>query len=322
MSTRHAPAPFGQLYARSHVDKRCAPHIVDVATRQPLQRPINAHPLHVTPRSRTRSQTALATVIAAATVACGSNPTDTPPSAQSQYYRRDATDLAPSYQIAAGFHAGDLVLRPDHTYSVAYAPISAAAVDGFIGAGTWQQSGATVTLQATGDAGGRPGVSAGDTLRFTNLDGTLGVRFVRAVLTGTALPSGTWVLRSINGRAAADTAGIVASDEPLNGGRVVSRVRYDTLVFSDGVFARDAWAGTTTYTPATGASQVASYVTQTPAVYDATGSRVTIQYLVTDNQTALRSTAYRDTLAVAGDTLVRRLPCIGGTTEQRFVRVR
>lgn len=273
-----------------------------------------------------RCKRSLSVAAALTSSACsGASPTDTPPSVPARYYRVDPSRWLPqSFAVESGFHAGDLVLRSDHTYRRAFAPFGPFATQGATDDGRWQQSGSVLTLQAADSTKVDSAVIAGDSIHmnFSRPPDYAEGRFFRADLTGASLPPGAWVLRSINGRVAADTSGIIAGDAPSNGGRLVTRVRYDTLVFSDGVFARNTWAGTATLTPASGPPQVTLQQYTTDGLYNAAPDLVTIQYLATLNKTSARYTAYRDTLSVRGDTLIRSLALTTGTFEQRYVRLR
>lgn len=286
--------------------------------------------------------------------ACSSSGvTETSPSAPpliAGYYRADTTGARAAVDNAGpDLHAGDLVLRGDGTYALGVLVVPGGGGNSF-SSGTWTQAGTRVTFTPTAGAPVRPwtlgnsesALVGGDSiqfarpyLRYSPIPGVANVdtvafvpgsgRFRTATPTGSAVAAGQYALRVVNGHVA-DTAGFVVGYYQPAPGRVDSTIRIaaDTLTFTDGVFVRNAWSGNTQFAIAE------SRMTGDNALfgaYDATASTVVLRWYATP--AALTSVGYKaqfDSLAVHGDTLIRRSrdgqhPEYG-LIDQRYVRVR
>lgn len=248
------------------------------------------------------------------TAAC-SGATDVGATRQAVYYRQDDYGAQAPYRRQDGFHAGDLLLRPDDTY--VFTRINSVRVEG-----RWAASGTALTLTPASSYGASSlrGTITADSIL---LDFGTPLRLLRGELTGSALAAGVYVLRSINGQRP-DTGGFVTSDVTYPGFlRAITRTRYDTLFFTDGVLLQQARG--TSYTSVYPASPS---ITTTDGFRAAGAYNATAAAAVLFPQTVGVGPAVGpsvalsvfDTLAVRGDTLVRAGS--GAFANQRYVRVR
>lgn len=218
--------------------------------------------------------------------------------------------------IGLGIHVtrGDLVLRPNGTFIHGLGGTLAA---GFVVEGRYRLSDRELVLEMTGAAPGDSPVAhlSGDSIVIVEsglIAQPLTFTYRRAQPAPNVLPADRLRLRSINGRS---DEPLVAFDTTIGNRRDVMYVHFDSIAFGDGVFFRRHRS-----------QSAISYVDGDPAIveseewtrwgaYDSAPGWVVLAYY-----SAPFSTSPRDSLSIAGDTLVRRTPLITGVLEERYTR--
>ena len=217
----------------------------------------------------------------------------------------------PSFGFPWQIRRGDLLLRPNGTFMQVVGSNSAL---GPTGEGTYRRSGTEVTFHwrgASPDAEPLVATARGDSIAVTYGAGmhseSLHFVFRRVPLPASVIPDTRYRLSSVNGR----TGDLVVHDTTVDSNRYVSVVVFDTLEFFDGVFVRRHRAEADT-----------SYYDGLPALFET--REWTAWGAIESGPGWVRgyyhNSAVADSLAIRGDTLVRRTPLITGVREDRYPR--
>lgn len=221
----------------------------------------------------------------------------------------------PSLGLTVIIRRGDLLLRPNGTfrYGLPGNLVFDQVVDG-----TYQQSGRELVLRgAAVPSDELIGHVSGDsiTVAYPDLAGnSLALVFRRVQLEPSGVPSDDYRLRSINGRS---DEPLVAYDSTIGDHRLVTYVVFDSLFFSDGVFFRrhrsESAVGYTN-----GEVTLASEAEWTTwGTYESRPAAVVLLHYGASPGSGVPA---RDSLSIAGDTLVRRSLFLNGTREERYRR--
>jgi hypothetical protein len=220
---------------------------------------------------------------------------------------------SPSQGTPVQVWRGDLVLRPNGTYLLGFGGNRAL---GFVAEGTYRVSGRELFLRLNGapGTGDDAGQISGDSISLAGQDFSgqpFTLIYRRARLGPSAVASARYRLSSINGRAAEP---LVVYDTTIGDTRFVATVLFDTVTFSDGVFFRRHRS-----------ESAIAYIGGQPSVASAEEWTTWGAYESGPGWVALLhysppslSIPGRDSLSVAGDTLVRRTPLITGPLEERY----
>ncbi|HJU68895.1 MAG TPA: hypothetical protein VJ650_11715 [Gemmatimonadaceae bacterium] len=260
-------------------------------------------------------------VVLVATIATACGDGITLPGAAAGYYRLVSVNgqplpylSPPSLGLVYHVTRGDLVLRRNRTFRHG---LGGNIRFGHVVDGTYSLSDGELVLSEGPLGGSITGQVAGDSLTLTYFgpaDNDMRFTYRRTQLTPTTLPSNRYRLLSINGRTGDP---IVAYDTTIGDHRSVIYVDYDSLELSDGIFFRrhrsEAAIG---YTNGQATTFSYSQWTMWGAYESAPGWVRLFHY------SPPPSIPVRDSLAIAGDTLVRRTPLITGIQEDRYVRPR
>lgn len=211
---------------------------------------------------------------------------------------------------------GDLVLRANGTFAQG---IGGNVGFGFLAEGTYQASNREVTLRLSGAPAGSnvTGPVSGDSISLSWLDyygQPITLTYRRASLPPSSVQSTRYRLRSINGRTAEP---LVSYDTTIGGTRYVGSVAFDSLTFSDGVFFRQHRSESAVAYPPSGLPLASAEEWTTWGAYESRAGAVVLLYYGPPTL----SIPARDSLSIAGDTLVRRTPLVTGVEEERYVPV-
>jgi hypothetical protein len=222
--------------------------------------------------------------------------------------------LPPSIGQARPITRGDLVLRPNGTFSHG---LGGDIAFGLVTGGTYRVSGRELVLEGTEPIDDVVARVSGDSIIFqypSLITQPLTLTYRRAQLGQGGIPGDRYRLRSINGRS---DEPLVEYDTTIGDQRSVGLVHFDSLVFSDGVFfRRHRSESATSYTNGDVATISAAEWTAWGA-YETRAGSVVLEYY---SAPPFSSLVARDSLSVAGDTLVRRTPLITGMKEERYTR--
>jgi hypothetical protein len=204
-------------------------------------------------------------------------------------------------------YGGDLLLRRDGTFTL--------MLDGLLVRldGTYEIAGADLTLTASSAEAGAPPIVAaigGDSVQFAATVPAVDLVFRRSPIPSTPVRDAAYVLTAVNGRGAP----FVTSDTVLNGTRYVSRVQFDSITFSDGVFFTEHRAESTVgYLPS--GDSVSSETDGRPfGTYTGGGGRLVLRRYFT----AGLGQPSTDSLAIANGTLTRVIRLRGRTIEEQY----
>lgn len=211
---------------------------------------------------------------------------------------------------------GDLVLRANGTFAHGLAGnVSLGVVE----EGTYQLSDREVSLRWDGSPIGSElrGQVSGDSISLGWRDvygQPMTWTYRRTSPPPSSLSSGRYRLRSINGRT---DEPLISYDTTIAGWRYVGNVLFDSLHFTDGVFFREHRSQSGIAYPPSGLPIANALEWTTGGAYESRTGRVVLMYY--GPPPALPS---RDSLSIAGDTLVRRTSLVTGVQVERFVPVR
>jgi hypothetical protein len=216
----------------------------------------------------------------------------------------------PSAGMPVQITRGDLVLRSNGTFSLG---IGGNVAFGFVVSGTYRRSGGDLVLEGPEPVGDFVVPVSGDSITFTSSDFSgqpLTLTYRRTQLGSSTVPGDRYRLRSIDGRTAEP---LVEYDTTFGEHRSVGHVLFDSLTFSDGVFFRRHRSESATgYTNGQVTTVSASEWTTWGAYESGPGWVVLLHY------SPPPSVLGRDSLSIAGDTLVRRTALITGIQEDRY----
>ena len=219
--------------------------------------------------------------------------------------------LAPLY-----ISRGDLVLRANGTFAHGLAGnVSLGVVE----EGTYRLEDREVSLRWDGSPSGtevRGQVSRDSiSLAWPDVYGQpMTWTYRRTSPPPSSLSSGRYRLRSINGRT---DEPLISYDTTIAGWRYVGSVLFDSLEFTDGVFFRQHRSQSAIAYPPSGLPIANAQEWTTGGAYEARPGGVVLIYYGPPP-----SVPTRDSLSIAGDTLVRRLSLVTGVQMERFVPVR
>jgi len=211
---------------------------------------------------------------------------------------------------------GDLVLRRNGTYTL--------MLDGLyeLFDGTYTISGAKLTLSI-----GSPPLDAivavmgGDSVRFSFFANTFPPSFDfvfrRSPIPNVPIRDATYILTAVNGRGARG-ASFIVQDTVINGSRYVSRVAFDSIMFSDGVvFKESRLESETVYRP-TGDSATSGSGGLSFGSYSGSNgwARLRRYYVAVVSQTRT------DSFAVGDGTLTRVRRVRDQTVQEQYSRLR
>ena len=208
----------------------------------------------------------------------------------------------PSLGLAQGIGRGDLVLRADGSFMQVGGPVT--------GEGTYRAASRELLFRLRGPNGVSSEIAgrlAGDSLSvdYPNVNPEpLHLVFRRAQPNQSLLPTDRYRLTSVNGGISAP---FVLYDTTIAGTRFAKRVRFDSLTFLNGVFFR-AHRSDETRVHLLGADSL--IIENEGTIWGAFESSPAWIHLYFG---ALASP--RDSLAIRGDTLVRRTPFVIGLTQ-------
>ena len=211
---------------------------------------------------------------------------------------------------------GDLVLRANGTFAQG---VAGNVSLGVVEEGTYQLSDREVSLRWDGSPIGSEvrGQVSGDSISLAWPDfygQPMTWTYRRTSPPPSSLSSGRYRLRSINGRT---DEPLISYDTTIAGTRYVGSVLFDSLEFTDGVFFRQHRSQSAIAYPPSGLPIANAQEWTTGGAYESrTGSVVLMYYGPPPSLLA------RDSLSIAGDTLVRRTALVTGVQEQRYVPVR
>ena len=260
--------------------------------------------------------------VVAVTPACGDGVS--PVRGAPGYYRLVAVNgqplpyvSPPSMGTPVTVSRGDLVLRSNGTFTQG---IGGNVALGFVVEGTYQASDREVTLRLSGAPAGSnvTGPMSGDSISLSWPDyygQPITLTYRRASLPPSSVQSTRYRLRSINGRT---DEPLVSYDTTIGGTRYVGSVAFDSLTFSDGVFFRQHRSESAIGYPPSGLPFVSAEEWTTWGAYESRAGGVVLLYYGPPTL----SIPARDSLSIAGDTLVRRTALVTGTREERYVPVR
>lgn len=254
----------------------------------------------------------------AITVACGDGVS--PIHSAAGYYRLMSVNgqplpyFPPSVGLTVIIRRGDLLLRPNGTfrYGLPGNLVFDQVVDG-----TYRQSGRELVLRGPVPNDELVAQVSGEsiTLAYPDFAGNpLTLVFRRVQLEPSGVPSDDYRLRSINGRS---DEPLVAYDSTIGDHRLVTYVVFDSLSFSDGVFFRRHRSESAVgYTNGEVTSASAAEWT-TWGTYESRPAAVVLLHYGAPPGSGVPA---RDSLLIAGDTLVRRSLFLSGTREERYRR--
>ena len=270
--------------------------------------------------SFTRRPLGLAVVFVAAVAAACGDGVSFPRTAPGYYRLVSVNGQAPPYLSPPSMGPfvritrGDLVLRPNGTFSHG---IGGTVGFGFVVEGTYRLSTRELVLEGTEPIDDVVARVSGDSIIFTSPDFVgqpMTFTYRRTQAGSSTVPSDRYRLRSINGRT---DEPLVEYDPTIGGQRSVGQVLFDSLVFSDGVFFRRHRSESAIgYIDGEVATVSASEWT-TWGAYESGPGWVVLEYY---SPPPFSSIAPRDSLSIAGDTLVRRTSLITGIKEERYTR--
>ena len=222
----------------------------------------------------------------------------------------------PSTGTPLAISRGDLVLRSNGSFANG---LGANLGLGSVAEGTYQLSDREISLRASGVPAGSEvhGLMSGDSIFFLwpDLYGqTATFTYRRASLPANPVSSPHYRLRSIDGRTAEP---LIAYDTTIAGTHYVGNVLFDSLAFSDGVFFRQHRSQSAVTYPPNGLPLAGGEEWITWGAYEPRpGGVVLVHY-----SPPMISSPARDSLAIAGDTLIRRTTLVTGVREERYVAV-
>ena len=209
---------------------------------------------------------------------------------------------------------GDLVLRPNGTFGHG---IGGSVGFGFVVEGTYRLSARELVLEGTEPIDDVVARVSGDSIIFTSPDFAgqpMTFTYRRAQVGQHTMPSDRYRLSSINGRTEEP---LVEYDTTIGNQRSVGQVLFDSLMLSDGVFFRRHRSESAIGYVDGDVSTVSSSEWTTWGAYESGPGWVVLQYY---SPPPFSSIAPRDSLSIAGDTLVRRTALITGIKEDRYTR--
>jgi hypothetical protein len=209
---------------------------------------------------------------------------------------------------------GDLVLRPNRTFAH-----GGSGLGGFV-EGSYAMTGDGFVFQMDGVFPGNGTVArvSGDSITFTyteSTDRTFILTYRRAPLPA-PLPNTGYRLTSINGRT---DSPLIAYDTVMEPFRYLSRIPFDSITLSEGVFfRRHRLQLDSSYTLATGPIGADSDEWTVWGAYErAPSGTIVVLHHYYQPSGWVRA---RDTLELEGDTLVRSTRLIIGPLEERYTR--
>jgi hypothetical protein len=256
--------------------------------------------------------------VAAAAVGCGDGLS--PSLSAAGHYRLVSVNgqplpfFPPSLGLTVIIQRGDLLLRPNGSFRHG---LAGNLIPGQVLDGTYRQSGREVMLRGAVPNDDLVARVSGDsiTLAYPTFTGnSVTLVYQRVPLEPSVVPADDYRLRSINGRTAEP---LVVYDTTMGDHRHVATVVFDSLLFSDGMFFRRRRSESAIgYTNGQVTSASASEWT-TWGTYESRPSAVVLLHYSVPPASGVPA---RDSLSIAGDTLVRRVQFILGPREERYTR--